>query len=73
MYMQFTTIELLLMTIITIMNPITIITITSILLTGNQIQQDPYLIVINCTMHIKVACISWWQIEAREPEITKLI
>jgi hypothetical protein len=38
---------------------ITIITITSIVLTGEQIQQDSYLIVIDCTMYIKVASINW--------------
>ena len=36
---------------------------------------DSYLIVIDCTMYIKVASISWQgrQIEARVPEIMKLI
>jgi hypothetical protein len=38
------------------------------------IQQDPNLISIDCSMHIKIASISWqgWKIEACEPEIMKL-
>ncbi len=31
----------------------------SMLITGAQIQQDPYLIVITCNMHIKVASVNW--------------
>jgi hypothetical protein len=39
------------------------------------IQEDPNLISMDCSMHIKVASISWqgWKIETCEPEIMKLI
>jgi hypothetical protein len=63
------------MTIITISFIMTIISIICILHAGALIQQDPYLISIDGSMHIKGASISWqgWKIEAREPEIVKLI
>ena len=39
------------------------------------IQQDPNLISIDGSMHIKIASISWqgWKIETYEPEIMKLM
>ncbi len=41
---------------------------------GALIQQDPNLISIDGSMHIKIASISWqgWKIETSEPEIMKL-
>jgi hypothetical protein len=39
------------------------------------IQEDPNLISIDGSMHIKITSISWqgWKIENREPEIMKII
>ncbi len=52
-----------------------IITIIGILHAGALIQQDPNLISIDGSMHIKIASINWqgWKIETSEPEIMKLI
>ncbi len=42
---------------------------------GALVQEDPYLISIDGSMHIKIASISWqgWKIETCEQEIMKLI
>jgi hypothetical protein len=63
------------MTIMTIIETIIIITITSTLYAGALIQQDPNLISIDGSMRIKIASIHWqgWKIEASEPKIMKLI
>jgi hypothetical protein len=46
-----------------------------IIMTIMTIQEDPNLISIDDSMHIKIASISWkgWKIETCEPEIMKLI
>jgi hypothetical protein len=53
-----------------------ITTIMTIILHASAlIQEDPNLISIDGSMHIKIASISWqgWKIETCEPEIMKLI